>query len=130
MALVFSSKFTSTASCGSPVPPGRQSWSGRFGGTHECGTLVFRFRPLNFGRSTSVWLASCRLTNRSRPLFAKSVSDALHCGAVLLSIFEPGGNLMSKFVTRFGCLFFAVLVSSVDVVLNVVPVDFLGFFCW
>jgi hypothetical protein len=52
----------------------------------------------------------------------------LHCGAALLSIFDPFGKVMSKFVVRFGCLFLAVFVSSVDDVPNVVPVDLLGFF--
>ena len=44
----------------------------------------------------------------------------------LLLIFEPFGNVMSKFVTRFGCLFRG-LVSSVDEVSKVVPVDVLTF---
>jgi hypothetical protein len=53
----------------------------------------------------------------------------LHCGAALLSIFDPRGNVMSKFVTRFGCLLRAVFCSSVDEVANDVPVDLLTFFC-
>src|SRR4051812_49780385 len=64
--LVLSSKVVRIASCETPLAS-LQSLSGRFGGMQVCGTVVSSLRPLNFGRSTSVWFALWTLTNRIRP---------------------------------------------------------------
>src|SRR4051794_15893874 len=52
---------------------------------------------------------------------------ALHCGAAVVSIFEPAGNLMSNSRVAFGWWFFSAFPSSLEVVLNDVPTDLFGF---
>jgi hypothetical protein len=76
-----------------------------------CGTGVFRFRPRNFGFSRSVWVRALDVHEQEQALVGLG-RLALRRG--LVADLRAGGNWMSKFVTRFGCLFFAVFVSSVD----------------